>query len=282
MPLSARSLFFTPGHSAEKIAKALRVGADVTVVDWEDAVPVDQKAAARDVTAAALHQERPGTFVRVNPPGTAYFEDDIAAALRMPFDGLVLPKVEHADVVLHVRSEAAAQGRDPLGLVLGIETARGVADCGDILRAGATAAYFGAEDYIADLGGVRTELGLEVLYARSHTVLTARVNDVVAIDQAVVAYRNDELFTADALAGRSMGYQGKICIHPRQVELAHQAFTPTAEEVEHARRVLALESEGVASLDGQMVDAVHLAMARGVLARAGLAVPEAAEGGSGS
>ncbi len=98
-----------------------------------------------------------------------------------------------------------------------------------------------------------------------------------AIDQAVVGLGDDEYFLADARAGRAIGYQGKICIHPRQVELAHEVFTPAAEEVAHAEAVLAAGEAGVGVVDGQMVDSVHVKMARSVLARVGRA-PSADQG----
>jgi citrate lyase subunit beta/citryl-CoA lyase len=154
-------------------------------------------------------------------------------------------------------------------VVVGIESARGVADSEALLTEPVDAAYFGAEDYIADLGGRRTPTGLEVLYARSQVVLAARLAGVSAIDVAFVDIAEDSGFTADAKAGQSMGYTGKICVHPRQVELSHRVFTPTAEEVELARAVVAaFESGGVVAVDGQMVDEVHVRMARRVLARA--------------
>ena len=114
----------------------------------------------------------------------------------------------------------------------------------------------------------RTDTGEEVLYARSKVMLAARLAGVGAIDQAVVAIRDDTRFVADAEAGKSIGYTGKICVHPRQVELAHQVFTPSPEEIEHARRVLEMAAEGAGTVGGEMVDEVHVRMARRILARA--------------
>ncbi len=111
--------------------------------------------------------------------------------------------------------------------------------------------------------------GLEVLYARSQVSLAAHLAGVVALDQAVVRLDDDAHFTADADAGAAMGYQGKICIHPRQVGLCHEVFTPTDAEVVHARTTLAAGAAGVAVVDGAMIDEVHLRMARAVLGRAG-------------
>ena len=162
------------------------------------------------------------------------------------------------------RRFACAVGRF---IVVGLETVRGVADCRRLLRADVDAAYFGAEDYIADIGGRRTAKGDEVLYARSEVRLATFLAEVSAVDQAVVAIRDDDRFRTDAEQGRAIGYTGKICVHPRQVELAHEVFTPTAAEVRHARAVLGAADQGVAVVDGQMVDDVHVRMARAVLAR---------------
>lgn len=267
---SFRSLLFVPGHRAEMIAKAFVHSADATVVDWEDAVPAAAKHVAREIAAAALGAGHRGAYIRVNPAVSPEFDADLDAALALAVEGIVLPKAEDPRVVDEIRRRATARGRPGFGVVLGIETAIGVDTCRALLAAGASAAYFGAEDYIADLGGVRTEDGNEVLYARSRVALAARLAGVPAIDQAVVAFRDDERFRADAQAGRALGYQGKICIHPRQVQLTHELFTPSEDEVGHARRVLAVANEGAGTVDGQMVDAVHVLMARRLLARAGL------------
>jgi len=165
----------------------------------------------------------------------------------------------------------AGHHRTDVMIVAGLETAGGVARCREVLAAGVSAAYFGAEDYIADVGGRRTAGSQEVLYARSEVVLAARLSAVVPIDQAVVAIRDDQRFIADAETGRALGYQGKICVHPRQVDLAHRVFTPSDAEVVHARAVLAAAAGGVAVVDGTMVDEVHVKMATATLRRAGYA-----------
>jgi citrate lyase subunit beta/citryl-CoA lyase len=271
--LAPRSLFFVPGSRPELLAKVPRWRPDVAVLDLEDAVPAAGKDAARAALVTALAEtDLPTTLlvrikllVRINPPGTAWFDADLTAVADGPATGVVLPKYESADQLAEVRR------RLPSGalVVVGIESARGVADCAALLTGPVDAAYFGAEDYIADLGGRRTPGGWEALYARSQVVLAARLAGVGAIDEAFVDIGDDDGFAADARAGQAMGYTGKICVHPRQVELSHRVFTPTPEEVEHARAVVtAFRSGGVATVDGQMVDEVHVRMARQVLARA--------------
>jgi citrate lyase subunit beta/citryl-CoA lyase len=134
---------------------------------------------------------------------------------------------------------------------------------------GLVGAYFGAEDYIADMGGYRTAENTEVLYARSQVALAARLAGIAALDQVVTAVRDDAAFRADAQQARALGYAGKLCIHPAQVALTHEVFTPGEAEVAHARAVLAASVSGVGLLDGEMVDDVHVRMAHATLARAG-------------
>jgi citrate lyase subunit beta/citryl-CoA lyase len=267
-PVPPRSLFFVPGSRPDMIAKLPRWRADLAVVDLEDAVAAEDKVAARPGAIAAIAElaGRAGTvLVRINPPGSEWFADDVAAVANSAADGVVLPKFESTDVIGLLRSRLAPQAV----LVVGLETAQGVADCRELLRAPVDAAYFGAEDYIADIGGARTDGGAEVLYARSKVVLAARLCRVAAIDQVVTAVRDDDRFVADARAAAALGYTGKICVHPRQVELAHEVFTPTDAEVAHATEVLRVAAAGgVGTVDGQMVDDVHVRMARQVLARA--------------
>lgn len=268
-----RSLLFVPGGRADMIAKAPRSSPDALVVDLEDAVARGDKDVARRtaVDAVAELAVPPGTVVllRVNPSGSPWFADDVAAAARSAASGIVLPKVQRRDDVTALRGLLADHGREDAVVVVGLETAHGVDGCRELLDTGVHAAYFGAEDYIADLGGRRTQSGDEVLYARSRVCLAARLSGVVPVDQAVVAVRDDERFLTDAEQAVAMGFQGKICIHPRQVELAHRVFTPSDEEVEHARAVLAAGRDGVGLVDGQMIDDVHLRMAAAVLRRAG-------------
>lgn len=264
--LSPRSLFFVPGSRPELLAKVPRWRPDVTVLDLEDAVPTAGKDQARAGAVAALAEvDLPTTLlVRINPPGTAWFDADLTAVAESRAQGVVLPKYESPDALAEVRRRLPS---DAL-VVVGIESARGVADSAALLAEPVDAAYFGAEDYIADLGGRRTPEGFEALYARSQVVLAARLAGVSAIDVAFVDIGDDSGFAADARAGQAMGYTGKICVHPRQVELSHQVFSPTDEEVDHARAVVAaFQSGGVVTVDGQMVDEVHVRMARRVLAR---------------
>lgn len=270
MTVALRSLLFVPGGRPDMIAKVGRAGADGVVLDLEDAVAAADKDAARATVVAALATlpVREGTLVlvRLNPPGSPWFDEDLAAVAATRADGVVLPKLEHIG-----QMRALQGGR--LSVIGGLETALGVADARPLLAAGAAmglvGAYFGAEDFIADMGGRRTAGGTEVLYARSQVALAARLAAIAALDQVVTAVHDDAAFRADAQQARALGYAGKLCIHPAQVALAHEVFTPGDAEVAHARAVLAASQDGVGVLDGEMVDDVHVRMARATLARAG-------------
>jgi citrate lyase subunit beta/citryl-CoA lyase len=266
-----RSLLFVPGNRPELFGKVGRVHPDAVVVDLEDAVAPADKPAARGTALEALARERPGAdlvLVRVNAPGTEWFAADVGAvAASGAVDGVVLPKYTSTDQLADLRAALPSGAR----VVVGIESALGVADARPLLAAGPDAVYFGAEDYIADLGGRRTAAGTEVLYARSAVCLAARLAGVLPIDEAVVDVRDEDAFLRSAEAGRDLGYRGKICIHPAQVVAARAVFTPTADEIADAEAVVEAADRGVAVIDGRMVDAVHVTMAREVLRRAATA-----------
>jgi citrate lyase subunit beta / citryl-CoA lyase len=275
----ARSMLFMPGNRPDMIAKIPRFAPDLAVADLEDAVAADAKQEARPAAAAAIDALAaagggPSTIlIRVNPVGSPWFADDVAAAAGCAAAGLVVPKLEGQHQVDQIRQVMAEHSWLDGLLVAGLETALGVADARSLLARGVSGVYFGAEDYVADIGGRRSRDGDEVLYARSQVLLAAHLAGIPAIDQIVADFADDEQFLADARAGQNLGYQGKMCIHPRQVPLAHQVFTPTDAEIAHAREVLGAGQAGVGVVDGQMIDDVHVRMARTVMARAGLEVP---------
>ncbi len=279
VPTRLRSVLFAPASRPEVLRKLPRSGPDAVVLDLEDAVPPDGKPEARvhaREVGAELADEHPAlaVFVRVNAVSSPWFADDVRDGLAPGLAGVVVPKVETpADV------EAAAQALDRadlggLTVFAGVETALGVGRVDELLSPPVAAVYFGAEDFIADMGGVRTEEGTEVLYARSRVALAARVAGVHAVDQIVAAFDDDERFRADARQGRAIGYGGKLCIHPAQVPLANEAFSPSADDVDRAQRLLAAYDEAqraghaAIAFEGQMVDEPMARRARAIVAAA--------------
>ena len=270
-----RSLLFAGATRPDLIAKLPRAGADAVIVDLEDSVPEDRKAEARaalpELVAGAAGDGGVRVMVRINGSATPWHEADLAAVAALPLAGVLHPMVERAEEL------AATRALLPEGvlLVAGLESARGVSDAAAILTGGAGAAYFGAEDFTVDMGGRRTAGGQEVLFARSQVALAARLAGVPAIDSVVVDFRDDAGFDADAELGRAIGYRGKLCIHPGQVERANRAFGASPEEVARARALIAAweagvaEGRGAVNFEGTMVDLPIVRMAMETLSRGG-------------
>lgn len=261
-----RSILFVPGNRPDLAAKASRSSPDAVVLDLEDAVPADGKAAARGVVgeaAAGLLAEGVTVLLRINSPATEWFAADAALVPDIPgLAGVVVPKLESPI--------------DDLGVpvVAGLETVRGVADAREILVGPIGACYFGAEDYTVDLGGIRSPGNAEVQVPRALVAMAARLAGIACFDQVVLDFGDSVRFTAEAAEARALGYAGKLCIHPVQVALANQAFVPSADELDRATRLLAVFDEAVAAgratcaFDGAMVDEVVARHARAILASA--------------
>ena len=267
--MSVQTVLFAPATRPDLVEKLSRSAPDVGVIDLEDAVPAALKSSVRTslprlaARARAVDPGRLRLFVRVNGPRTPWFGDDLKAVADSGFDGIVVPKMQQADDLAQVPD---------VDVIAGIETAVGVWHVDDVLgHAQIVAAYFGAEDFATDIGAERTEDGREVLYARSRVVLSCRVRGVVPIDQAVLNITDDASFLADATVGRSLGYEGKLCIHPRQVALVRTAFAPSNEAVARARAITAAYAQasaggaGIAVVDGRMIDLPLVERARAVL-----------------
>ncbi|MFW2332964.1 HpcH/HpaI aldolase/citrate lyase family protein [Ilumatobacter sp.] len=273
-----RSLLFAPAVRPDFVAKLADRGADAVVIDCEDATPANAKAEGR-ANAAALAGDvaANGTqvTVRVNAEPTKWFADDVRDALTGALTAVVVPKIETMAGLDRVASALDEAGHGQLGVIAGIETALGVADARVLLaHTRVVAGYFGAEDFIADMAGVRTPGNAEVHYARSAVALAGRLAGVPVLDQIVADFRDDVRFRHEAAEARSMGYVGKLCIHPGQVPLANDAFVPSADEVDRARRLLeaydTASAGGVAAIDfeGQMVDEPLATQARRIIALA--------------
>jgi citrate lyase subunit beta/citryl-CoA lyase len=277
-------LLFAPASRPDVLAKLPRTGPDGVVIDLEDAVPADAKAAARPHARAAgtdLATANPemAVYVRVNAVPSEWFAADLAEGVAPEISGVIVPKLESPQQIETVVDALDRAGLGHLHVFAGIETAQGVESARELFRPPVRVAYFGAEDFVADMGGVRTAENTEVLYARSRVAMAARLGGVLVLDQVVTALDDEERFLADAAQGRALGFGGKLCIHPAQVALAHRAFSPTPEEIDRARRLLAAYEEATArgeaaiAFEGQMVDEPLARQARAVLATAGPDLP---------
>ena len=286
-----RTSLYIPGNNPGMLVNAAVFGADSVIFDLEDAIPLAEKDSARILVRNALRSLRyPGVeiTVRVNSLSTPFGRADFEEIVPLAPSALRLPKCETADNLreaddliseLEMRSGIAA-GR--VKIIPIIETALGGSNLLEISRSceRIVALNYGAEDYTADLGAVRTREGRELDDIRARTVMAARIAGVQALDSVFTDVNDSEGLFAEVVRIRGLGFDGKSVIHPRQVSVVHRAFTPSDREISFAQRVLkameeaALKNSGVLSLDGRMVDAPVVAKARKILALA-----EAARGG---
>jgi citrate lyase subunit beta/citryl-CoA lyase len=264
LPEQMNLTLFVPADRPERVAKAAAAGADAVIVDLEDAVAAEARGAARAGLATALSGIDAPLILRINPAGTEWFDDDLAAAAALPLSAIMLAKAETGEACAHV---ARSAGVPVIALV---ETARGIASLGE--NAGASARMaFGSIDYAADLGMGHTRQSL--LAARSALVLAARLAGQPApLDGVTTAIRDEALIEDDCRHAAEMGLGGKLIIHPAQLAAARRGFAPSEEEVTWARRVLDAAQGGAAvQMDGAMIDAPVIARARQIIARAGAA-----------
>jgi citrate lyase subunit beta-like protein len=280
-----RALLYMPGDSRRKIEKALTLGVDSLCMDLEDGVALSEKAAARASVAqalAALDFGRSEKLVRINAFGTGLEADDLAQTIGGRPDGIVLPKVEEAAPVEWLDEQITAAERErgwpagEIGILVMVETARGVVNLPEICQASLRlqALVFGAEDLAGDIGATRTPEAWEVFYARSAVVTHAAAFELQAIDMVYMDYHDADGLTHEARQSARMGYAGKQAIHPNQIALIQSAFTPSAEAIAHARRVIKAHADwqasgvGAFALDGKMVDAPVVKAAEAVLTKA--------------
>ena len=287
-----RSLLFVPGDSRKKLEKALTSGADVLLIDLEDSVDLDAKEEARRVTAGFIAEqrstaERPRLYVRVNGLTTGMIDADLDGVMKAAPDGIVLPKsvggadVAHLGAKLAVR-EAEFGLEDGVTRILAIatENAAGVFALGTFGGAShrLMGLTWGGEDLSADLGAEtnRDENGSYTdpyRLARSLTLLGAAAAGVDAIDSVFTNFRDMEGLAAECRAARRDGFVAKMAIHPAQVPVINEAFTPSPEAVERAKAVLeafkANPGAGVVGVNGEMLDRPHLLRAERLLRRAG-------------
>lgn len=280
-----RALLFMPGDDRRKIEKGAGLGADAIIMDLEDGVALNHKAAARQSVLAALREVNFGRserLVRLNSAISELEADDLRVTLPGRPDGYVLPKVEAAWQVQEISARIEDAEREhgwPLGairLLALIETAKGVVNLREISASDhrLDALIFGAEDLAGDIGATRTPEGREVFYARSAVVIHAKAHGLQAIDTVHILLNDLDGLAAQTREALHMGYTGKLAIHPRQVEIIQQIFTPSAEEIQQAARLIRAHHEhqaagsGVFELDGRMVDMPLIRAAEAVLARA--------------
>ena len=282
-----RSHLFAPGSNERVLGKVFDAGADAVVLDLEDAVAPDAKADARRLVAAALAtragRPSPRVAVRINGVDTAWWRDDLAAIVGPGLCVIRVPKAESAGQICavdEVLTRLETERRLPagaIGLVATIETAAGVMAAADLARAPRIQAFtFGAADFVRDIRADPTSADLATLYARQHLVVVSRAARIEPPVAPVYTQVKDldglRRTTAEA---RAIGFFGRSCIHPSQVPVVNDAFTPRPEEIAAARAVLDAWKEalnrGIGALalpDGQFVDEAVARRARALVALA--------------
>lgn len=289
-----RSLLFIPGDSEKKLGKGDTSGADALILDLEDSVAPPNKSLARAMVREYLrerpHDARPRQlWVRINPLASDLALGDLAAITQGAPDGIMLPKADGpADVAKlsnyldALEAQACVEGGSIRILPIATETPIAPFRLSEYANAGLTrlaGLTWGAEDLSAAVGASTNldasgEWALTYRMVRSLCLLAAHACKVQAIDSPYVDYKDDTGLRESCRAARAEGFSGRLAIHPAQVAGINDGFTPSAEEVEHARRVIAAfdaaEGSGTVGLDGKMLDIPHLKQARSVLAQASL------------
>ena len=273
--MAYRSFLFAPGNHARKVEKVFDCGADHVILDLEDAVAKAEKVATRAAVVAALKRPRQnganrgGAYVRVNAFNTEFCYGDAVAVVGPGLDGIILPMVESREQIAAfdwlIGALERERGLPPGGIDIMpiIETARGIAQAQAIAAAGTRVKRmaFGAGDYTLDLNMEWTLAESELEHARAEMVVASRAAGLEGpIDTVWVHIKDLEGVANSARRARQLGFQGKMCIYPPQVERVNAAFTPTETEIAFARRVVAAfekaEREGSSSiqLDGFFID----------------------------
>jgi citrate lyase beta subunit len=273
-----------PGDNWKMIAKSVTLGVDSICMDMEDGVAVNKKTEARATIAKALQELDFGAhekLARVNSVGSGWEKDDIEAALPHHPDGIVVPKVEsyaHVEWASQIIESAELKNGwqvNSIRLLIGVETAKGILNLKEIAaHPRLDAIIFGGEDFAANVGATRTREAVELLYAREAVIVACAAYDLQPLDMVTIDYKDIAALRAESEFGARLGFAGKQIIHPAQVEPVQSAFTPDAEAIARAQRIVEnfeasqKAGKGAYALDGKMIDMPLVKNAQKVLARA--------------
>jgi citrate lyase subunit beta/citryl-CoA lyase len=280
-----RSHLYAPGNNARLLGKVFSAGSDAVILDLEDAVPPAEKIRAREIVAETVRLRAdkpvPVTFVRINHPSSGLAADDVRAVVQPGLAGLRVPKVEEAETVRQVAAwvekTEAANGL-PTGsvvLICTIESALGVFRAYEIATAHprVIGLAYGAADFVRDVGVMPGSEGLETLYACSQLVLLSRVAGIRPPVDSVYRHLDDPTgLEKTARQARALGFFGKSVIHPKQIPIVNAVFTPSEEEIAHARKIVELarqaEAQGKGAAQnsrGEFIDVAVVRRAEGIL-----------------
>ncbi|AXF55215.1 HpcH/HpaI aldolase/citrate lyase family protein [Salicibibacter kimchii] len=268
-----RTWLFAPGNHPRTMEKAMKTQTDIVIYDLEDAVPLDEKEQAREIVREHLQEKHidkaPYKLLRVNESTSPFFTQDVIAGARGNVDGIVLPKSDHPEHIKDVDQQLAALEQE-LGYEVGkiqlfplIESALGVHNSYEIAKASprVTRLSFGAIDYTSDIQTKLSESGEELLYAQSQLVNSSYAAGIEGpIDTVYADFQNEEGLLRETQRGSRLGFKGKMIIHPKQIEVVHNVYTPGDEEVEEAKEIVNAyqqaneQGDGAIQLNGKMID----------------------------
>lgn len=264
-----RSCLFVPADRPDRFAKALAAGADLVILDLEDAVQPEAKVAARDHLRIFLQGHSGGRVgVRLNAAGTEWFPDDLSLLDSPALAAAMLPKAETAEMLAQV----AARLHCGAGLIPLAETALGIWNALELARAPRVIQLaFGSVDFQLDAGLPDDDPDRAMLYARSRLVLASAAAGIAApIDGVTVDLDDPARTAADVAQSRALGFGGKLCIHPRQIAPVHEGLAPSPAELTRARAIMAAAdaagAAGAIRLDGKLIDRPVAERARRMLA----------------
>ncbi len=277
-----RSLLFMPGSNARALEKARNLAADCLILDLEDSVAPDAKAKAREQIAQAIAAKGFGKreiWVRTNSLDTPWWRDDVAMAGQAKPDGILVPKISTVDDLHAIAARLAEVGADSAIKVWAmIETARAVLDA-DKLGAASRDPKTRLAGFVFGPNDIARETRIRMMPGRAamipmitHCVLAAHAHGLEMLDGPYSDFSNAAGFAEECAQGRDLGFDGKTLIHPSQIEACNAVFTPPAEEVAEARKIVAAfelpenATRGAIQLDGRMVERLHADMARRTIA----------------
>ena len=277
-----RSLIFVPGNRLNMLERAKNFKTDIVMVDLEDSVPPSEKIVARELASewvATLTDNNQKVMIRVNSLDTGLTKDELTRIVSPQLYGISLGKVTSRwDIQSTDRMliELEERLRIPVGtikIIPWIETAKAIMELNAISSASKRiiAIAFGAEDYTNDMGILRTDMGTEVEFPRSAVAIAARAANIAALDSPFVSFKDPVSLKVDSMKACQLGYTGKFAIHPDQLEIINQTFSPSKEDIEYALRVVEGWNEalkigrGSFDLDGKMVDVPVVKRAQNLL-----------------
>ena len=280
-----RSLLFVPGNTPRMLDRAIGLRPDAFVPDMEDSVPWDEKTNARNVTAAYI-PELASTGVpvipRVNSLDTGLLEEDLSAVVGSHVFGVSVGKMDNPEIVVEVAAildqveEAAGVEKGATRLVPWIESAEAIVKVYDICRSSEriVAVALGAEDFTNDMEIKRTDSDSELAYARGAIAVAARAAGVLALDTPFFSFRDPVALKANTEMSRAIGFKGRFAIHPAQLDIINEVYSPSDEDISQAQREIEAFEEaasmgrGSTSLDGKVIDVPVVKRAQALLERA--------------